>query len=268
MTRRRGNFQLPARLRDNRRLHALFSGLTKSQVRDLAFWVRPENAFELRLNNRQFEHCRQVSPGLLWNPPCVVTREEARSVEKYRLSQRDWPRNARPLWPSTPTFAEMLVASRTGHSFSGFRKPPRAVNDRLRLCHLDDIRVAARVVTNNIIGIRAYPLVVPSKFLRWFRYRQGFLILVVRYNYPAGLIRFLISQWIKNPCSLWLQEKCHLRYYLRSQDLAAYQPRAVSPGPSVSLEPEIERVGTPQREEARNYFLSLLDSESDCSSLD
>jgi len=258
-SRRRGKFRLPTSLS---RLEPLFSHLTFRQVRDYAFWVRPENAFELRLNNRQFEQCKQVSPGLLWNPPCTIQREEACLVEKYRLNSRDWPRTSRPLWPSTPTFSEMLVASRTGHSFSGFHKPPQ-VNNYMGIRHLDDIRVAAKVVTNNVIGIRAYPLVVPCKFLPWFRYRQGLLILVVRHSYPAGLIRFLISRWIKVPCSLWLKEKCHLKYYLRSQERVVKSPQFRLPVSNDALEERIERIGTPQISEAREYLLSLFDSEYD-----
>jgi hypothetical protein len=129
--------------------------------------------------------------------------------------------------------------------------------------HLDDIRVAAKVVTNNGIGIRAYPLVVPCKFLPWFRYRQGLLILVVRHAYPAGLIRFLIGRWIKVPCSLWLKEKCHLKYYLRSQERVVKSPQFRLPVSNDALEERIERIGTPQISEAREYLLSLFDSEYD-----
>jgi len=56
---------------------------------------------------------------------------------------------------------------------------------------------------------------VPKKFLEYFRYRDGFLILAVRHALPIGLVRFLLSLWIRCPLSLWLVEPVRFKYYLK-----------------------------------------------------
>jgi hypothetical protein len=216
-----GKFTLPRRLSN---LQALFSGLTKSEFRNRMYAVKPHRSFEIALDKRTFEYTKQVSPGLLWNPPLKFSKEEADVAERFRLRRTDWPRSSRPIWPSTPTFAEMLVASRTGHSFSGFQRSSFTPKRCIEPVHMDDIRVATRVVSDNIIGVRSRPLSVPRKFLPWFRYRAGFLILTCRYKIPAGLVRFLLAQWKTNPSSLWLKRKCFLKYYLRSTELSAVTP--------------------------------------------
>lgn len=74
--------------------------------------------------------------------------------------------------------------------------------------------LAARIVANNIVGLRS-SVEVPRKFLGYFRYAQNFLILVVRHSLPIDLVRFLLGQWTKSPYSLWLRRAVFLRSYLR-----------------------------------------------------
>lgn len=211
---RRGKLSLPRRLHN---LQTLLDGWSRSDIRANAFWVKPNDAFRVRLEEPHSEITSHLISGGLWNPPKRILVREANEVDKIRLRAKDTPRISRRLWPSTPTFAEMLVATRSGMSCPGFTKPPELTdNSHIRRVHMNNIRVATRVVTDNVIGIRAFPLTVPSKFLRWFRYHQGFLILTGRYNIPSGLVRFLLSTWKTCPRSLWLRRPCLLKYYLKS----------------------------------------------------
>jgi hypothetical protein len=78
----------------------------------------------------------------------------------------------------------------------------------------EDIGLATRIVKFQIVGIRS-SVEVPRKFLKYFRYRENFLILVVRHNLPAGLVRFLLGQWCVAPYSLWLRRAVLLRIFLK-----------------------------------------------------
>jgi len=75
------------------------------------------------------------------------------------------------------------------------------------------MKLLEAVVLTNVVGIRA-DLKVPKKFLGYFRYRWGFLILTGA-RLPTSLIRFLISQWITNFSSCWLEKQVRFRYYLK-----------------------------------------------------
>jgi hypothetical protein len=74
--------------------------------------------------------------------------------------------------------------------------------------------LASRIVSNNIVGIRS-SIEVPKKFLKYFRHRENFLILVVRHNLPIGLVRFLLAQWNVMPYSLWLRRAVLFRTFLK-----------------------------------------------------
>lgn len=227
---RRGNFRLPSRLHS---VQVLLRTMSRSELYRLSNWYSPENSHRYSLNQRGSVLSNQVLPGWLWNPPI---REVAYLVDYNRLSSTDMPRISRRAWPSTPTFTEMLAGIRVGFTFTGPQKPDRVI-DPIRPCHMNDIRVASRVVSNNVIGIRVLPKTVPRKFLPWFRYREGFLILVSRYCLPAGLTRFLLSVWKTNPRSLWLRRNCLLKYYLRSTSLGSL---GSFPSPCVSQEEDGE----------------------------
>jgi hypothetical protein len=102
--------------------------------------------------------------------------------------------------------------------FSSWDKDPkggtgytRVSRGELRENHV----LATRIVANNIVGIRS-SVEVPRKFLKYFRYRQNFLILVVPYALPIGLVRFLLGQWCVAPYSLWLRRAVLLKQYLRN----------------------------------------------------
>jgi hypothetical protein len=75
--------------------------------------------------------------------------------------------------------------------------------------------LATRIVSNNVVGIRS-SVEVPKKFLKYFRYRQNFLILTVNYALPIGLVRFLLGQWCVAPYSLWLRRAVLLKKFLRN----------------------------------------------------
>jgi len=74
--------------------------------------------------------------------------------------------------------------------------------------------LATRIVTNVIVGIRSTEE-VPRKFLKYFQYRENFLILAVRYNVPIGLVRFLLGRWVRKPFSLWLRRAVSFKSYLK-----------------------------------------------------
>lgn len=223
--RRRGRLRLPGhfppevlRLRD----------MSKTQIRISQYWVKPDTDIHHRLSKSVVNWIHQVAPGFLWTrtTPSVVL--EANRVAVPRLGKTDVPRLARAQWPSTPTFSEMLVTSRTGKllpvrdNFKSLSVPNCLTLRELNESHV----IATRIVRQQIVGIRA-EIEVPRKFLRYFRYRYGFLILSVRHCLPIGLVRFLLAQWIKCPNSLWLLEPVRLKFYLRRHTFWDFIPRQV-----------------------------------------
>lgn len=78
----------------------------------------------------------------------------------------------------------------------------------------DNHVLATRIVSNVIVGIRSSEE-VPKKFLSYFQYRGGFLILTVRHNLPIGLVRFLLGRWCVKPFSLWLRRAVTFKQYLK-----------------------------------------------------
>jgi len=131
------------------------------------------------------------------------------------LPKRYWPRTNRgAAWPSSPTFQEWLEMSRKGITLPGtLDRGPGTTRVSFREFN-SNIELAKRIVTNNVIGVRA-DLELPDKYLKHFRYRWNFLILTTPWDIPAGLARFLASCWITKPTSLWLEDRRSLRSYLR-----------------------------------------------------
>jgi len=78
-----------------------------------------------------------------------------------------------------------------------------------------DSELIKRIVRRHIVGVRS-DIEVPEKFLGYFRYRWGFLILTAPGILPIGLARFLVGLWVRNPHSLWLEWFGTLKQYLRA----------------------------------------------------
>jgi len=211
--RRRGSLRLPAHFPPE---VLRLTEMGKSQIRRSQYWVKPDTQFHQRLPKALVKWLNQVAPGQLWSSTGNVPVQTANSVAVPRLNKRDVPRISRPLWPSVPSFTEMMHMSRSGKKLTvqdNFRSltvfnclTPRDVHERHDL--------ATRIVRRQIIGIR-YEMEVPRKFLKYFRYRDGFLILTVRHCLPIGLVRFLLSKWITCYTSLWLVQPIRFKYYLR-----------------------------------------------------
>lgn len=212
-TKRRGRLRLPAYF--SAKVRAL-SDLTKSQIRDMLYWVKPSTGLAFPLRKREHQRVVQLSAVPIWNRRSASDCHTAHSVGLYRLSKRDVPSTRRALWPSAPSFTEMLEMSRRGVSPLSVHASPRysVKNGITRRDLSDNIRLATRIVASQIVGIRS-SVEIPEAWLRWFRYRYGFSILSVRYKLPSGLVRFLLAQWIKCPSNLWLLDHCPLRVYLR-----------------------------------------------------
>jgi hypothetical protein len=212
-SRRRGNLKLPARF--PRELDAL-TKMTKSQLRARMFRVTPRTSLYHHVSRDVVRWSAQVIPGGIWSRCSKVDHHMANVVGAARLGKTQWPRITRNEWPSTPTVSELLEMSRRGVKHHGMRKPSYTVpNCATRKLLSDDIRAATKVVSKNILGIRSSEE-VPRSYLKYFRYRDGFLILTVRWCMPAGLVRFLLARWQIAPTSLWLVENCRLKYYLRT----------------------------------------------------
>lgn len=212
---RRGILNLPSRFRD---LVDEVSGMTKSHIRERLYRVKPDLAAECRALRATFDYANRVLTRCIWSFSGAISEDCARQVDCHRLGKRDWPRNPRSLWPSSPSVSELLVMTRSGKVPDRMWKPPKIVVNYPRVKELStNSALSTRVVANNVIGIRS-TVSVPRKFLPWFRYRSGILFLTVRYRIPIGLTRFLLSQWIQNPFNLWLKVNCRLKYYLRLQD--------------------------------------------------
>lgn len=121
---------------------------------------------------------------------------------------------------------------------------PIVVKDHLTRKEVkDDIRLASRIAATNIVGLRD-TVKLPEAFLGSFRYYCGFSILVNRYAIPAGLVRFLIAQWIVSPTSLWLVEVCPLRIFLKRHKSTDFVRQRSSPVPIIDRKVVEEEVGS------------------------
>lgn len=156
-----------------------------------------------------------LAPGSIRTGNGSMSVFRSQSTHAKRLSRSAWPTVAgRPAWPSSPNITEWLemilrgVKPSSDHWVQSGKTTPvtrREFNENIELARL--------IVVRQIIGLRA-DVEVERKFLKYFRYRWGFLILTYT-NIPAGLVRRLASIWIKDPYSLWLERKVSLRKFLR-----------------------------------------------------
>lgn len=144
----------------------------------------------------------------------VVLRRQASSVTRLKIS--DWPLvpgTRDQSWPNYPTLNESWIMARREkfpiHHFTsieslGFTLGPK------RPTRLLKAGASARVVTKLVLGVRA-DVEVPRKFLGYFRYRWGFLILN-RYksSLPQDLVKHLVSIWKRDISQMFL--KYPIRY--------------------------------------------------------
>lgn len=214
-TKRRGKLRLPAHLSE--KVSDLLD-LPKWRIREILYWVRPSTSLNFPLKQREFQFVMQHSAVTMWNRESGADSHMAHLVGLNRLGKSDAPsKMGRGLWPSSPSFSEMMEMSRKRvlHD-AGHKNSPRVTVEHCltRRDLSDDIRLASRVVAKNIVGIRS-SVELPEDFLPWFRYRDGFSILTTRYSIPAGLVRFLLAQWKIRPTNLWLVDHCSLKWYLR-----------------------------------------------------
>jgi hypothetical protein len=153
----------------------------------------------IRISNYQLDvHCRNVA-------------------STFRLDPGSWPRDReinRPLWPSSPTLNEWMEMIKRGASPCDRGRPVGKTVRVSRSFQMYDILLTKRICSQHIIGVRS-DVSVPEQFLGHFRYRQGFLILTSPYSIPSGLARFLVSLWVMDPHSLWLEWFGTLKQYLR-----------------------------------------------------
>lgn len=161
-----------------------------------------------------------LTHGTVWTGACVNAEHRSHRLEVKPLKSADWPSDPLgPSWPSFPSIPEWMEMLRKGiDPFArGIYSNPEGEAGYTRLSRAElssNVAIASRIVVSNIVGIRSSQE-VPRKFLKYFRYRENFLILAVRHNLPAGLVRFLLGRWCVSPYSLWLRRAVLLRSYLR-----------------------------------------------------
>lgn len=219
---RRGRLRLPRHFPEE---VLRMEQLGKSQLLRAAYSVG--SASSIPLNKREENYLRQVLPGGIIRTcggSVSAHKRQAGAVRLLRL--KDWPRLAtKPSWPSSPTLGEWMEMSRVGAPPAlGFRKEEHgsAVRYCITMAQLKgDLKLASRIVSQQIVGIRA-DIEIPRKFLRYFSYRWGFLILTVRWSLPAGLVRFLLARWKTGPSNLWLEDKCRLKTFLRTNEVTSF----------------------------------------------
>lgn len=125
----------------------------------------------------------------------AVLVRQARAVT--RLPEKHWPltKSGGQAWPTFPTLNEsweMLLRGKV--PAPAYRLCLDKIPNAKRPTSQVKPGASARAAATYIIGIRA-KVAVPGKYLAWFRYRWGFLILRRHCPLPLGLVRFLTNQW-------------------------------------------------------------------------
>jgi len=228
---RRGRLHLPNRFPEP--VKAL-RYLSRAQITQVAYWVNPSMSSRCTVSDHTASIIHQIAPGMMWTDTRRTPSDAMAEVVK-RLPQQLAPRVARPVWPSSPDLFEIMEMSRRGKATLFLDKIPLTVKDCLTKSRVaDDIRLASRIVRQQIVGVRT-AVGVPIQWIGYFRHRYGFLILSTRHNIPSGLVRFLIGQWIKTPTSLWLVEPCPFKIFLRRHRYSDFIREA--PVPEGLIEP-------------------------------
>jgi len=197
---------------------------------------------------------RLLKPGEVRTGGGSMTVLRSQSTLAKRLDREAWPSVAgRPAWPSSPTINEWLEMIRKGAKSSSDYWTHSGKTCRVSLSDFNSkIEIAERIVVRQVIGLRA-DKEVPRKFLRYFRYRWGFLILISS-TIPSGLVRFLASTWCMDPYSLWLERKVSLKTFLRQVPVSLLQRaknKCSLPGPCPSR--ELSSPFTEDAEETSDY---------------
>lgn len=189
--------------------------LSRAQIAKWAYWTNSSMSTYGLVSTSTAGFLHRAAPGGIWTRTSVSLVQKDQSEVVKRLPRRLAPRVASAVWPSTPDIFEMLEMSRRGISIPSRDKVPITVKDCLsRRAVSDDIRIATLLVRQQIVGLRS-SVEVPRKFLGHFRRLHGFLILTTRFSIPAGLVRFLLAQWVCCPTSLWLVQPISFKSYLK-----------------------------------------------------
>lgn len=170
----------------------------------------------------------------------TMIQRQSRGVLPLPLSE--WPCGSQGrLWPSYLTFNECWVRVLEGKPVNRVGPDPPSTQYRMGK-PMSYISVTTRQVQRNaalakrfllqyFIGIRA-DREIPEKFLVYFKYRWGFLILTRPHNIPVGLVRLLLSYWITHKRSMLLRESVSYRkalYRTKSQSVIASWPYSFVP---------------------------------------
>lgn len=159
--------------------------------------------------------------GSVWTGACVNAVHRSQRLLVKPMKSSDWPSDPLgPSWPSFPTIPEWLEMLRKG--IDPFERPelkaPEGQSGYTRVSRGElhsNYVLATLIVSNVIVGVRS-STEIPSKYLGYFRYGHGFLILACTYSLPIGLVRFLLGRWCVSPYSLWLRRQSTLKQYLRT----------------------------------------------------
>lgn len=225
---RRGKLYLPSNFPPKvKRL----ADLTTSQLRDSVYWFGTSHGTRYTLKKSVAREIRRAMPGGF-----VRTVYGSNSVHEWqshvakRLEKSDWPRlGTKSVWPSSPTVDELMEMGRRGITPAPLQTKAVPAHDRIHLSEYNtDAALRARIISKNVLGIRS-DIKLPSQWLGYFRYRWNFLILATPFNLPAGLVRWLTGQWVRDPHNLWLQDKASFRIFLKKTDRSRF-PRKY-PGP-------------------------------------
>lgn len=158
--------------------------------------------------------------GTVWTGVSDNAAHRSQRLVVKPLKSSDWPSDPLgPSWPSFPSIPEWMEMLRKGidpFERAEYQTPlgdsgySRVSRGELHENHV----LATLIVSNVIVGIRS-STEIPGKYLQYFRYGHGFLILVSTYALPIGLVRFLLGRWCIAPYSLWLRRQSTLKQYLR-----------------------------------------------------
>jgi hypothetical protein len=200
----------------------------------------------VRSELRRGFHGERIRPGI-GNVP--ILRRQAASVKRLKL--KDWPTchdngQVGLSWPTFPTLAESQEMLLRGKSPQVHRS---IASTKLLSEHKVPTKQvkpgsAARAISKLLIGIRA-DIEVPRKFLAYFSYRWGFLILHRQAHLPAELVKFLSEIWKKDISGCFL--RCLVRYNDALRRLPSSARWAIRGFYLGGVQRSVERSGTSKR---------------------
>lgn len=135
----------------------------------------------------------------------VTLRRQAASVKRLKLS--DWPCSEQGRsWPTFPTLNEsweMVARGKYLYDHTNNALLSKLLRETKRPTKLVKPGASERTIRRLLIGVRA-DVEVPRKFLCYFQYRWGFLILQRKHFLPKELIKFLADRWKKDFTRMFL----------------------------------------------------------------